>query len=65
MKMKTKKSAKETLSVKHFEHPHVPVPKTRGQVKVAMETTSTVETVAAVGKRRPGRPSKKLKSSDL
>jgi hypothetical protein len=45
MKTKTKKSAKETLSAKHSTHPHVPVPKTRGQVKAAVETTM------AVGKR--------------
>jgi hypothetical protein len=65
MKMKMKKSAKETGSAKQSEPSTVPPPKTRGQVKAAVETASAMETAAAVGKCRPRRPSKKFKTIDL
>jgi hypothetical protein len=65
MKMKTKKSYKETGTSKQSEALTVLSPKNRRQVKVAKDTALVMESASAMGKRRPGRASKKSKTVDL
>jgi hypothetical protein len=65
MKMKTKKSSKETGTSKQSEPLIVLSPKTRRQVKAAEETASVMESASAMDKHRPGRASKKSRSVDL